>query len=642
MSNTLPQKTRRFLEQVRHNADEMENKMFGDMYYEGIRRKLVDGDDLLYNFLKELERPPVAIETFLDDAEFLGATDLRIWPEVRNALIEINRNWWKGVDYGAIQEGVMMGATGTAKTTIAMLSMCYHLYLLSCLKSPQRIYELPSQTSIVFPIMGAKPHVTNKVVYAPMRKYIEAMPYFQKHMRMDPQLDSEMYFKEKNIRVVRAGGDEDAILGEAVIGGLIDEINFMAVVQRSKKAEVGSGRAGLYDQATQVHHRMVTRKQGRFQRPGSFPLLGIVFPSSSTRYKGDFTDKRKAAVERAKMKGVYIYNKRQYEVVPQTRFSGRKIALIIGNDVYHDTRLLAPGEKPPLGAWVEMIPEEYKEAFETKPYDTLRDVLGISHNAISPFIKTRSRVYECVEIGRKNGLQSFLEKDHVILGSDGMLRVQEGHYCLNPGRPRFIHIDLSINGDSCGIAMLRFNGMLKVPRPNDQWEYMPTAVVEMAASITPDGNNEIDIAAVRTFAQQLQSVHGYPIKGVSYDGTYSRESIQSWRKAGMSTKLLSVDRSPAPYNQFRDAMYEHRVMLLDDDVVLGEILNLESDAKTGKVDHPVNGTKDVADACCGAYANMLEHRSVWDSVGYNDDGRVGGSQDNRLGDAPRSDSPRPR
>jgi hypothetical protein len=62
-----------------------------------------------------------------------------------------------------------------------------------------------------------------------------------------------MIFDEQNIRVVPGGSDADAILGEAIIGGIIDEINFMNVVLKSKKAEVTTGRAGVFDQAQTIH-----------------------------------------------------------------------------------------------------------------------------------------------------------------------------------------------------------------------------------------------------------------------------------------------------------------------------------------------------------------------------------------------------
>lgn len=615
-TSKLTRKKQQFLQSVGTIAGDIENKQFAEMYQTALERLVRDNDDVLFKFLGQLERMPVDIETFMDDKEFFGSTDLNIWPEVREAIIAINKDWWKGPDV-AKAEAVLMGATGTGKSTIAIVTSAWTVYLLSCIKQPQAIYGLPKATSIVIPIMGAKPHVVNKVVYAPLRKLIEAMPYFKKFMAPSKQFENEMYFEDKNVRVIRAGGDEDAILGEAIIGGVIDEINFMAVVLRSKKAEVSTGRAGMYDQAEQVHHRMVSRKKGRFTYKG--PMIGVVIPSSSTRYRGDFTDKRKKFVEQNKLdQTVYIYNKRQYEVVPQDRFSGETFRLVIGNDIYHDTRVLEEGEEMPPGAWIETVPIEYLNDFKTKPYDTLRDVLGISHNALSPFIKTRHKVYECVEAGKEIGLESFLVKDHVILGVDGMPQVKQGTYCANPSRPRYVHIDLSRNADRCGVAMVRFEGMMEVQRTNGLKELMPRATVEMALTITPDANNEIDIAEVRAFVKHLKTKYGYPIKAVSYDGFDSRESIQAWRKDGMKSTMVSVDRSSAPYKQFRDAMYDCRINMLDDDVLLTEILELEFDEDKDKIDHPVMGTKDCSDAVCAAYSVMLERRSTWTGAARDD------------------------
>lgn len=622
MTATLAQKKTAFLRAVDTMAGDVQNKMFAEMYRTAVREQVLDNSPWLFTFLTGLERIPVSIEEFIDSEEFLGATDLSLWPEVRTAIIEINCNWWRGTEHGAKNSAALMGATGTGKTSIAIVTTIYHLYLLSCLVNPQALYGFPRATSIIFAIMGAKPRVVSKVIYLPMRKLIESIPYFQKHCLPDKHIESEMYFSEKNIRIAQAGGDEDAILGEAVIGGIIDEINFMNVVLRSKKAEVTSGRAGLYDQAQQTFSTMERRKRGRFTRPG--PMLGVVIASSSTKYRGDFTDRHRKFVESNGIKSCYIYNKRQFDVVPADRFCGRTFRLVIGNDIHHDTRVLNDDEAVPEGAWVENVPIEYIDDFKKKPYDALRDVMGVAHNALSPFIKTRHKIYECIEAGKELGLESILVKDHVILGEDGMPQVKIGTYCANPSRPRYVHIDLSRNADRCGIAMLRFDGMREVARSSKakddtpMKELLPVATVEMSCSITPDANNEIDVAEVRAFVKHLKVKYGFPIKGVSYDGVDSRESIQAWRKDGMRATMISVDRSSTPYKQLRDAMYDTRLILQDDDVVLSEVLDLEYDEDKDKVDHSVNGSKDVSDAICGAYTNMLERKSTWTSAAADD------------------------
>lgn len=507
----------------------------------------------------------------------------------------------------------------------------YHLYLLSCIDNPQALYGLPSATSIVFVIMAAKPHVTKKVLYAPIRQMVEAMPYFQKHLRPERLVESEMIFTNKNIRVVAGGSDADTILGEAIIGGIIDEINFMNVVLKSKKAEVTTGRAGVFDQAQTVHSAVTRRKKGRFTYQG--PSIGIVCTSSSTRYKGDFTDKRKAQALKHGEKHVYIYDRPQYEVVPQERFCGDKFRLLVGNDIISDTRILADGDKTAEGSLVLQIPVEYLAEFQRDPHSALRDVCGISNNSISPFFKRRFKIHEATTLGEEIGLESFLVKDNVILGVDDMPQVKFGHYCANPSRPRYVHIDLSVSGDRCGLAMVRFDGMVDVERSGGIIEKLPMASVELACSIAPDANNEIQFAEVRTWVKQLRDVYGYPIKAVTYDGIFSTESIQQWRKQGMKTGHVSVDRTSVPYKQLRDTFNDGRLRMFNQEVLVNELFDLEYDEIKDKVDHPPTGSKDVADAVCGAYYSMLQRRTSWITAANDDERQASANRaeyDNRA------------
>lgn len=918
---SISRRERAVLDRAREAADGFENKMFAAMYVEALTRRLLHNDSSLYRFLGSLEQPPVDIETFLDDPQFLGGTDLTLWPEVRKAIIEINRDWWKGSGHGAYHEGMCMGATGcvdeatefltpsgwkrvadyrdgdlvavyepcgairfeapreyvkapcvsflrftaktvdqaltlghrfiyrspktgelleksavevahtqnttrtgfrgqivtafngveaeglpysdnvlrlivavaadgsfdsrtnttrcrmrlkradkqerirsllsaagveyseaecspyggfrqfvfdaplrckslgdlwgaslpqlglvaeecllwdgettyrdrfftgdkasadfvqyafsctgrtanistyirdgvpeytvlaqnrdyvtisaggttprpvleerlgdgfcycfrtstsmwvsrrggkiavtgnTGKTEVSKITTAYHAYILGCLKQPQKVYGLPKSTSIVFPIMAAKPHVTKKVVYQPLRKLIEDIPWFQQHMPMDKQIESEITFPDKNVRIALGGADADSILGEAVIGGIIDEINFMNVVLKSKKAEVTSGRAGVYDQAQNIYEAMTRRKKSRFISQG--PMVGIVMVASSTRYSGDFTDKRLKHIAKVGEKGVYVYNKKQYEVAPAERYCGDTFRLLVGNDILSDTRVLKADEEVPDGSMVLDVPIEYREDFLKNPHDSLRDVIGMSTNSVSPFFRRRFKVLECIQSGEEEGLRSFLLKDNVILGVDGMPEVETGHYCLNPSRPRYVHIDLSLTGDRAAIAMLRFDGLKRVEHESGLVEDLPECSLELAATIEPDSQNEIQIAEIRLWVKMLRDKHGYPIKVVTYDGFQSAESRQQWRKEGMKTGHVSVDRTSVPYKQLRDGINDTRIKMIENEVLTGELFDLEYDTVKDKVDHPVNGGKDLADALCGAYTTLINRRSSW-------------------------------
>lgn len=192
--------------------------------------------------------------------------------------------------------------------------------------------------------------------------------------------------------------------------------------------------------------------------------------------------------------------------------------------------------------------------------------------------------------------------------------MRKGQYCQNPGKPRYVHIDLAVSSDRCGVAMVRFDGFEDITRENGEVEQLPVATVEIACSIQGDKGEEVDIHEVRAWVKALKLKYGYPIKAVTYDGWNSLESRQQWRKEKMKTGEQSVDKTVVPYMHFRDAIYDDRLDIIHNELLSDEIFGLEFDeskGSSGKIDHPPNGSKDVADAACGAYYTLLQRSETW-------------------------------
>ncbi len=609
-ANAKVRRLRRIAASVKAAAPKFSNPLMGEMYSYAVEQAADHGNTVYLDFMSNLEQPPVGIEEFIDSPEFFGSTDLTLWPEVRKAIIEMNKDWWKGPDF-AKREAILGGATGTGKSELSKIDGAYALHILGCMKSPQNVYKLPSATSILLVIQSAKPHVTKKVVYAPLRTYIENIPWFQKHLRFDPYVESEMIFPSKNLRVVPAGADVDAILGEAVIWALLDEANFMPVIINSKRADGGSGRTGLYDQAAAVHSAVSRRRKSRFVYPG--PQIGKIVIASSSLYENDFTSRREeVAREEENKNAFFVYHKMRFEVVPPDNFSGKTFKVAVVNETTGEIAVYKDEEKvPDFVSEVINVPIEYWDDFRDDPLGALRDVCGKNvSGGISPFFKRRDKIARFFEQGDEIGLESFLVKDNVILGVDGMPMVKKGHKALMPRRPRYVHIDLSLNQDSCGIAMTRFDGFVGVTRHNGIVEQLPMGTVELACTIRPDKFTEIDIAEVRVWVQNLRR-YGYNIKAVTYDGYMSAESIQAWRKSGMKSGRFSVDKTSAPYKAFRTALYDETVRGYSQPVIVEEMTTIEYDEKKDKVDHPPNSTKDGLDAICGSYNSMLKRSRLF-------------------------------
>ncbi len=94
-----------------------------------------------------------------------------------------------------------------------------------------------------------------------------------------------------------------------------------------------------------------------------------------------------------------------------------------------------------------------------------------------------------------------MDKPDVVLDVDGLPQWNEAAMPDDRNRPRFIHVDLSVTGDRCGIAIVKFAGMVNHldPRNPEQVETLPTFVVETAITIKPSRNAELDIGELRTW-----------------------------------------------------------------------------------------------------------------------------------------------
>jgi hypothetical protein len=84
----------------------------------------------------------------------------------------------------------------------------------------------------------------------------------------------------------------------------------------------------------------------------------------------------------------------------------------------------------------------------------------------------------------------------------------------------------------------------------------------------------------------------------------SADMLQQMRRKGVAADLVSVDRTMEPYETLRSAFYERRIEMYRHEGLLGELRALEHNRERGKVDHPVAGKKDLADALAGVVYGM--------------------------------------
>ncbi len=541
---------------------------------------------------------PVDIETFVTSKEYLGmplkphiTEDGEIYLVVMEELKKICSK-----DY---LEVVLTGGIGSSKTTVALILLAYHLYLVSCLRDPHKEYGLIKSDEIVFIFQSLNATHAKTVDYGRFKAMINNSPYFHKHFMFNKQIDSELQFPNRVV-VKPVSGSSTAAIGQNVISGILDEINFMKVTEKSKQ----SRDAGSYDQAWENYNAIVRRRESRFLKMGRMP--GILCLVSSKRYPGEFTDIK---IQEAKTNDkIYIYDKRVWEIAPAGKFLGEFFKVFKGDNarkprVLLDDEVLTKEDQ----LLVMDIPVEYRNSFKTDILGSMRDIAGVSMLALEPFLID-------IETVKRNfgGVDSVLSAD--------VCDFKDTHISFFPKKfkrldqPRFVHIDLGITGDSAGVGCGYVSGFTQVERDEGFYETLPNICFDFILEVAPPKNEEIQFHKIRLLLYKLKEA-GLPIKWVSLDLFQSVDTVQLLHRRGFVTGIQSMDRTNVPYDITKSALMDERILAPEHDKAYMELISLERDVKKNKIDHGNVHGKDLADTIAGVTFGLTMRREIWVKYG---------------------------
>ena len=540
---------------------------------------------------------PVDIRTFVEGERFLNRRDV-LYPAVMEELRELNS--------GKYDEAVLTGAIGTGKSTIALFTTAYQLYVLSCLKDPHQLYSLDPASEIVFGFQSLNRMLAESIDYKRFRAMIEGSAYFAHHFPFRKSLESEMVFP-RNIVVRPLSGNVTAAIGSNIFGGIIDEINFMAVVEQSKNAADG----GTFDQATEMYNSIVRRRKSRFMAAGG-NLPGVLCLVSSKRYPGEFTDRKQAeARDEIALTGktrIFAYDRRLWEIKPEGTYGKERFKLFLG-DVARKPRILEEGADVVAGDahLVMEVPEEFRSEFTRDILSAIRDIAGSATFALHPFIVNTEAVAKA--FGVRQSVLSTEETDFVasrpLLYPTRIVRRDE---------PRLAHVDLGLTGDSAGVAVGWVEGFAKVPRSDSTFEMMPVINFDLILEVKPPQGGEIEFENIRRLFYKLREA-GMNLKWISFDTFQSADSIQLLRQKGFTTGTYSMDTTSTAYDFTKGAFYDGRIKAPLHDKALSEMVRLERNPQTGLIDHPPNFSKDCSDAVAGVVFGLTNRRETWARYG---------------------------
>ena len=129
-------------------------------------------------------------------------------------------------------------------------------------------------------------------------------------------------------------------------------------------------------------------------------------------------------------------------------------------------------------------------------------------------------------------------------------------------------------------------------------------VVDAVRWWTPTADKTVEFKDVKNYILELRS-RGFRIKKVTFDRWNSFDIMNELKSLGMNSETLSVAKKH--YEDMQMLVAEERIYGPRIDLLVDELLQLR--IIRDKVDHPRKGSKDLADAVCGAIYNSILNTS---------------------------------
>lgn len=546
----------------------------------------------------DFDEKPASIKEFLGE----GYLDIEkmVRPGLLKALMDIFGEQVNGERIAHFERALVTGGIGIGKTTFASICLPYMAHWILCLRDPQAFFELLPGSRIAFMQMSTSAKQAGEVVFGDILARIQHSKWFVENYPHDPKFTKQIRFP-KDIWILPGDSLETSFEGYNILAGILDEMDSHKITESKDYADVGydtinSRIASRFTEfgtdGTEAGNKGLIICIGQMKKGTGF---------AARKYKEFLTDPK-----------AYVVRMTIWESLGWHRYTDKKG---VRDSFWYDIK--RKSIVPTLVAGlienknIIEIPNSYKKSFQDAPEKALRDLAGIPPAVSDPFISLVDRIEEARErwIARHG--------DESPVGTSPTRPVFAKWFRSNGDpRKRHIHIDLATSGDgdALGMAMGYVESVIE-----SDGEKKPYIVIDCLIRIKARSGTEILLSDIRRIIYDLKEEYGFKIYSVSMDGFQSTDTMQQLRKKKYRVDYLSVDKSTLPYEDLREAIYDRRIEFPpyltylkagDDrtvDVLLTELMELTDTGK--KIDHPVGGSKDLADAVAGVTSTLMGDRT---------------------------------
>lgn len=552
-------------------------------------------------WLSDYKEIPVDIDTFLDSETYLGKTNRcgkAVFPFWRTEL----RNFFNAGNQ--FHEWILTGATRIGKSSTGISATSYMLYRLMCLRDPQKYFNKKDVSKFSILFFNITKDLAKGVAYREFNDTLKASPWFNAHGTFSSSERDFYYIPEGGKIIIDYGSDASHGLGQQVFVGFMDECNF----SKAGVKDVNKAKSHMKE----TYNTISARVKGTFKHGGE--VFGKIFAVSSKRSDSDFME---AYVQEQLDAGagnhMYISDAPQWEVLPKDTFASETFYIAVG-DRYHKGFVVPDNQCFPealddlrkQGYKILEPPVDMKSDFLADFEIALRDLAGIAVTGALSFI-TQAAITPCISKTRKNPFYS----DILEIGTKDNFSIEEFFHMKEvPPElkriPIFIHLDLSLTTDRTGISGGGITGRKDIVNKDGAKVSMPFLSHLFSVAIQAPRGDKIAYGKIVAFICWLRK-SGFHIERISRDQFQSEYLAQELEQKGFTVDKISLDRTSDGYTALRSVLLEERIDQLDHKLLQDELVHLQRDSVTDRVDHPAGGSKDVADSHAGWVWNAIRH-----------------------------------
>lgn len=533
-------------------------------------------------WLADYKEIPVDIDTFIESDYYLGRTNRNgqgVFPYWRQVMRDLFNSG------NQFEEVILTGATRIGKTSTAITCVAYMLYRLMCLRDPQKYFGKKeiSKFSVLF--FNITKELASGVAFREFNDTLKASPWFCSHGTFSNSERNFYYIPEGDKITIDFGSDASHGLGKQVFCAVMDECNF----SKAGIKDVAKAKAHMQD----VYNTISARIKGTFRKGGE--VYGKLFAVSSKRSDSDFMELYvQRQLEAGAGEHMLISDKPQWEVLPPDQFKPETFTIAVG-DRFHKG-FVVPDNQSDDKALSDLAQQGYvllhppvdmRSDFLADFDIALRDLAGISVPGALSFI-TQETISSCIG-SRRNAFTS----DTLQIGTQDNYSIEEfyhSEFVDNKYKhlPMYIHLDLSLVTDRTGISGVCVSGYKDIELDGGKKVTMPTFTHIFSVGVEAPRGDKISYSKIMRFIVWLRTC-GYNIKCITRDQFQSEYLAQLLEEQHFTTDKISLDRTPDGYMALRSVFFEQRIDLLDCQLLQDELIHLQRDAISGKVDHPVGG-----------------------------------------------------